>query len=305
MTAHLIDGDAAARDLKDSLTVAVRRNSGAGLATVLTGDDYGSTVYERRLRRLAGELAIPYFSHTLPSEVTQSELTAVITDLNARADVSGILVLRPLPAHIDESAVFRAIEPAKDVEAVHPENAGLLALGVPRFLPSTAASVFHLLDTWLDTTGENRADFYHRSLIVVVGRSNNVGKPCVALGHARQAAVESVDEWVSRTGALSQHTRRADVLVAAAGKPGLISAEHVKTGAVVLDVGINPVTGDNGRVRMTGDVDFPAVAEKARAITPVPGGVGPLTDVWLLRNTVLAAQHLAEHWPSHRISEAS
>ncbi|KAA9166128.1 bifunctional 5,10-methylene-tetrahydrofolate dehydrogenase/5,10-methylene-tetrahydrofolate cyclohydrolase [Amycolatopsis acidicola] len=288
MTAHLIDGAAVARDLKSSL--AVRRHDGVGLATILVGDDYGSKAYEARLRRLAGELGVPYFPQVLPATATQSELSTVVSGLNAREDVSGILLLRPLPRHIDEAALFRVIAPEKDIEAVHPENAGLLALGVPRFVPSTAASVFQLLDTWLDEAGEDRADFYHHAQIVVVGRSNNVGKPCVCLGYARQAAVASVDEWASRTGALQRHTRRADVLIVAAGRAGLITAEHVKPGAIVLDVGINPVTDERGRVRMTGDVDFSSVAEVARAITPVPGGVGPVTDVWLLRNTVLAAE---------------
>jgi methylenetetrahydrofolate dehydrogenase (NADP+) / methenyltetrahydrofolate cyclohydrolase len=201
--------------------------------------------------------------------------------------------LRPLPPHVNEAVVFRAIDPCKDIEAVHPENAGLLALGVPRFVPSTAASAFHLLDTWLDEVGEDRADFYHRSLIVVVGRSNNVGKPAISLGYDRQAAVASVDEWASRTTGLGPHTRRAGVLIVAAGKPGLIKAEHVSENAVVIDVGINPQTGPDGRVHMVGDVDFASVAPRVRAITPVPGGVGPVTDVWLLRNTVTAARLLA------------
>jgi methylenetetrahydrofolate dehydrogenase (NADP+)/methenyltetrahydrofolate cyclohydrolase len=192
--------------------------------------------------------------------------------------------------------VFRTLSPVKDIESVHPENAGLLALGTPRYVPSTAASAFHVLDAWLDQVGEDRREFYHRSLIVVVGRSNNVGKPAVSLAYERQAAVESVDEWASRAQRLGWHTRRADVLIVAAGVPGLIRAEHIREGAIVLDVGINLATDpETGGVRIVGDVDFDTVAPRARAITPVPGGIGPVTDVWLLRNAVLAARNAAEH----------
>lgn len=191
------------------------------------GGQFGATAYERRLGRLAAELAVPYLPRRLPADATQAEVIDVVAELNRSPAVSGILVLRPLPPQIDEATVFRCIRPEKDIEAVHPENAGLLALGVPRFVPSTAASAFHLLDTWLEDSGENRADFYRRS----------------------------------------------------------------------IDVGINPVTGPDGRVHMVGDVEFATVAERARAITPVPGGVGPVTDVWLLHNAVVAA-HLRAGRPT-------
>jgi methylenetetrahydrofolate dehydrogenase (NADP+)/methenyltetrahydrofolate cyclohydrolase len=201
--------------------------------------------------------------------------------------------LRPLPPHLDEAEVFRALSPVKDIEAVHPENAGLLALGTPRYVPSTAAAVFHVLDAWLDATEQEPAAFYHDALLVVVGRSNNVGKPLVSMAYARQAAVESIDEWASRSGRLGWHTRRADVLVVAAGSPGLIRAEHIREGAVVLDVGINPVRDAGTQaMHLVGDVDFRSVAPRTRAITPVPGGIGPVTDVWLLRNTAAAAVNI-------------
>jgi methylenetetrahydrofolate dehydrogenase (NADP+) / methenyltetrahydrofolate cyclohydrolase len=303
MKAQVIDGRACARRLKRSLTGEIEHLAadgiGVGLATVLVGDGYSARMYERRLQRLAGELSIPHRAIRRPETATQAELIDVVAELNTTASVSGILVLRPLPAHLDEAAVFRAIQPEKDIESVHPENAGLLALGIPRFVPSTAASAFHLLDTWLDEVGENRADFYHRALIVVVGRSNNVGKPAISLGYDRQAAVESVDEWASRTTGLGRHTRRADVLIVAAGKAGLIKAEHVNEHAVVIDIGINPLTGPDGKVHMVGDVEFASVAPRVRAITPVPGGVGPVTDVWLLHNTVLAARLLAGKEGAH------
>jgi methylenetetrahydrofolate dehydrogenase (NADP+)/methenyltetrahydrofolate cyclohydrolase len=259
----------------------------------VVGDGFSSVAYERRLHRLTAESGVPHLPRRLPPTATEADLLATIAELNADPAVSGILVLRPLPRHVDEAVVFRAIDPLKDVEAVHPENAGLLALGVPRFVPSTAASAFHLLDGWLDSVGEDRAAFYHRSLIVVVGRSNNVGKPAVSLGYDRQAAVESVDEWAARTVGLGRHTRRADVLIVAVGQPGLIKAEHVSEGAVVIDVGINPRPGPDGQVHMVGDVDHDTVAPRVRAITPVPGGVGPVTDVWVLRNTATAARLLA------------
>ncbi|HET6185553.1 MAG TPA: bifunctional 5,10-methylenetetrahydrofolate dehydrogenase/5,10-methenyltetrahydrofolate cyclohydrolase [Trebonia sp.] len=232
------------------------------------------------------------------------EVLSAIRSLNADPAVSGIVVLRPLPEQVSEAGVFCALAPVKDIEAVHPENAGLLALGTPRYVPSTAAAAFHVLDTWLDNTGEDRTEFYHRSLITVVGRSNNVGKPAISLAYDREASVESVDVWASRTGRLGWHTRRADVLIVAAGAAGLIRSEHIRAGAVVLDVGINravdPATGATG---MVGDVSFISdVASRARAITPVPGGIGPVTDVWLIRNAVTAARNLAL-MPGHSASE--
>ncbi|TDC83181.1 bifunctional 5,10-methylene-tetrahydrofolate dehydrogenase/5,10-methylene-tetrahydrofolate cyclohydrolase [Nonomuraea deserti] len=297
MSAQVIDGRACARALKESVAAEIEqlREGGVrtGLATVMVGNGYSSSAYERRLRRLASDLDVTYFPCHLPATISQDDLVSAVGGLNAAADVSGILVLRPLPAHISEAAVFQSIDPVKDIEAVHPENAGRLALGVPRYVPSTAASAFHLLDSWLDSAGEDRAAFYHRSLVLVVGRSNNVGKPAVSLAYDRQAAVESVDEWASRTGNLGRHTRRADVLIVAAGRPGLIGPEHVNDHAVVIDVGINPRPGPGGRDRMVGDVDYEAVAARVRAITPVPGGVGPVTDVWLLRNTAAAARALS------------
>jgi methylenetetrahydrofolate dehydrogenase (NADP+) / methenyltetrahydrofolate cyclohydrolase len=297
VTSAIIDGRAIAHVLKGDLAREIERlrHDGAaiGLATVQVGGDYSADAYERRLCRLAEQLDVRFERHALPADTTQAELLDVIAELNWRPEVSGILILRPLPHHIDESLVCQSINAGKDIEAVHPENAGLLALGVPRYVPSTAASVFHLLDTWLDAAGESRPDFYHRSLIVVVGRSNNVGKPCVSLGYDRQAAVESLDEWTSKTVGLGRHTRRADVLIVAAGAPGLVRAQDVSENAVVIDVGINPRTGPDGRVHVVGDVDFASVSARARAITPVPGGVGPVTDVWLMHNTVLAARSQA------------
>ena len=307
-TGQVIDGRAIAGELKAEVAREVRElyadGRAAGIATLLIGGDYPARAYERRIGAMAAELGVAWFQRRLPGSAGQQEVLAEIGKLNADPAVSGTLILRPVPPHISEQEIFTALDPAKDIEAVHPENAGLLALGRPRYVPSTPAAVFHVLDRWLDDAGENRTKFYHRSLITVVGRSSNVGKPAVSLAYDRQAAVQSVDEWASRTGQLGLHTRRADVLIVAAGVPGLIGAEHVRQGAVVLDVGINRITDPvTGTGRLVGDVQFDAVAPRAGAITPVPGGIGPVTDVWVIRNTVAAARNLAAHltWPRRPI----
>jgi methylenetetrahydrofolate dehydrogenase (NADP+) / methenyltetrahydrofolate cyclohydrolase len=293
VTAELIDGRKIADALKEAVAAEITTlragHRRCGLATVLVGDDYGSRAYARRVARVAAELDVHCESVELPGDASRGEALAAVERLNADPAVSGVLVLRPLPPHLSEVELFGALAPEKDIESVHPVNAGLLAQGIPRFVPSTAASVFHLLDSWLDEAGEDRARFYHRSLIVVVGRSNNVGKPAISLAHDRQAAVTSVDEWASTEGRLGRYTRQADVLVVAAGVAGLITEEHVRPGAVVVDVGINPVRDAAGRVHLVGDVDLDQARRRARAITPVPGGVGPITDVWLVRNAVRAA----------------
>lgn len=295
-TGQVIDGRAIASGLKAEVAREVKElhDDGitAGIATLLIGRHYPARAYEQRIGKMAAELGVTWCRRRLPEDAAQREVLAEIGRLNADPAVSGMLILRPVPAHIREEDIFTALEPAKDIEAVHPENAGLLALGRPRYVPSTPAAVFHVLDRWLDVAGEDRAEFYHRSLITVVGRSSNVGMPAVSLAYDRQAAVDSVDEWASRTGQLGLYTRRADVLIVAAGVPGLIRAEHVRQGAVVLDVGINRITDPaTGKGRLVGDVQFDVVASRTRAITPVPGGIGPVTDVWVIRNTVAAARN--------------
>ncbi|GAA1798691.1 bifunctional 5,10-methylene-tetrahydrofolate dehydrogenase/5,10-methylene-tetrahydrofolate cyclohydrolase [Planosporangium flavigriseum] len=295
MSAHVLDGRRYAKELREALLADVRElaehATRPGLATVVAGDSYPAHAYERRVRTLARQLGIHYVCEELPADVAEADAIAVVGKLGADPRVSGILILRPLPPQVSEAALYRALDPLKDIEAVHPVNAGLLALGRPRFVPSTPASVFHLLDRYLVESGRDPAAVYQRSNVVVVGRSANVGKPAITLGMERGATVISCDAHSYSSGLLYEHTKRADVLIVATGVAGLISAEHVKDGVIAIDVGINPVVNPNGEtVRLVGDLDFSSVVTRAEAVTPVPGGVGPITDVWLLRNTVTAAR---------------
>lgn len=298
MGAHAIDGRRLARELKDRLAVEVKELADQGvrpgLATVLVGESYPAKAYERRVRQMAEELGCHYVADRLPDDSEQADAVAAVGKLDADPRISGILVLRPLPDHISEVAMYRALDPLKDIEAVHPVNAGLLALGRPRYIPSTPAAAFHLLDHYLVESGRDAASFYAGANIVVVGRSNNVGKPAIHLGFARNATVLSCDVHSYEAGLLYPHTASADVVVVAAGAPGLISGDHVKEGVIAVDVGINPISGDDGKVRLVGDLDADSVAAKAEAVSPVPGGVGPITDVWLLKNTIAAARLTAE-----------
>jgi methylenetetrahydrofolate dehydrogenase (NADP+)/methenyltetrahydrofolate cyclohydrolase len=293
VTAHIIDGRKIAAVLEEQVAREIHALPGGsllgGLATVAVGESFQVSAYQRRLERIAGRLGVPYRHHQLPASTGEGSLLQLLGRLGRDIEVAGILLLRPLPGHIGESRAFAALPPEKDVEGVHPENAGLLALGTPRYVPSTPASAFHVLDTWLDEAGEDRARFYENANIVIVGRSNNVGKPAVSLAYERHAAATSIDEWSSKGSRLGFHTRRADVLIVAAGVPELIRAEHVREGAIVLDIGINAATAPRtGRPRVVGDVAFSEVMSRARAITPVPGGIGPVTDVRLLQSVVRA-----------------
>jgi len=292
MTADLIDGNACAAELGEELATEVKALAASGLrpglATLIAGSDYAAVAYERRVRRLADSLGCYYVSERLSGTAEEADVLAVVGKLNADPRVSGILVLRPLPAQVDEGHVFRTLDPQKDIEAVHPVNAGRLALGQPRFVPSTPASCYHLLDHYLRRSGRDPQQFYPGRCVVVVGRSNNVGKPAIHLGLARGAVVISCDEHAFISGRLQEFTTQGDVLIVAAGVPRLIGRDFVKAKAIVIDVGINPIEDASGRIRLVGDVDFAKVSELAEAVSPVPGGVGPVTDVWLLRNTMTA-----------------
>ncbi|MBW3602654.1 MAG: bifunctional 5,10-methylenetetrahydrofolate dehydrogenase/5,10-methenyltetrahydrofolate cyclohydrolase [Actinobacteria bacterium] len=291
-----MDGRRIAADLQQRLSTAVAgvlaHGVRPGLATVLAGDDYAARAYERRVRRLAGELGCGYTSTSLPGTVDEADAVATVGALSADPAVHGILVLRPLPDGVGEAALHAALDPAKDVEAVHPLNVGLLTLGRPRHVPSTPAACFEMLDRYLVDTGRDPAEFYPRRTIAVVGRSANVGRPAVMLGLARDATVVSCDEHTDRAGRLADYTRDADVLITAAGVPGLVRGEHVRDGVIAIDVGINPVPDAAGGVRLVGDLDHDSVADRAEALSPVPGGVGPITDVCLLGNVVAAARAL-------------
>jgi len=251
------------------------------LAVIIVGDDPASQIYVDHKKRNCEQVGFRSLEYALPAETGQAKLLALIEELNADAGVHGILCQSPLPRGYgyDEQAVCRAVSPAKDVDMFHPENVGRLTLGEPRFLPCTPAGVLALLDdAGIDLVGRH---------VVVVGRSNIVGKPMALLALQRHATVTICH---SRTKELAEITRQADVLIAAVGRLRLITADMVKEGAVVIDVGMNRLEGRKVR----GDVDFDAVAPKASFITPVPGGVGPMTRAMLMQNTLTAAKAALE-----------
>ena len=291
MSAIVIDGNALAEQLSarvhEELEQLKITGSAPGLATILVGDDDAAAAYERHVRRLAERLGCDYANEHLPGDAHLADVLAVVGKLNADPRVTGILVLRPLPEGIAEPLVYRALDPYKDVEAVHPENFGLLAQGRPRFIPSTPASCFYVLDSYLRSTDREPQDFFPGQTLVVVGRSDSVGKPAASLALQRHATVVTCH---SRTKDLGALTRQADVLIVAAGVAGLVTGDMVREGVIAVDVGIDPVKDpETGKVRFVGDIDFEGVVERAEAITPVPGGVGPITDVWLIGNAVSAA----------------
>lgn len=291
MAATVIDGNAIADELRQKVAeeLAVLRLSEVrpGLATVLIGESYDAEAYERHVRRLSEGLEYHYVCERLTEEVELADVIAVLGKLNADPRITGILVLHPLPPHVPEAEVNSAIDPLKDIEAVHPLNTGLLAQGRPRFLPSTPASCFYLLDHYADSTSGGHEEFYTGRTLVVVGRSNSVGKPAQVLGLQRNATVIACH---SRTKPLEDYTRQADILIVAAGVRGIVDGDMVKEGVIAVDVGIHAVKDqETGKTRMVGDLEFASVAGKADAITPVPGGVGPITDVWLVGNALMAA----------------
>jgi methylenetetrahydrofolate dehydrogenase (NADP+)/methenyltetrahydrofolate cyclohydrolase len=286
----LIDGNAYARELTERLAQELSRLPVTpGIGTLLVGDDLPAQVYQRRIDRHAREAGITSRPEQLPENATLGQVIGKIAEIDADPDISGILVLRPLPAHLPEARVFAALPPLKDVEALHPLNAGLLSLGTPRFVPSTPASAFYMLDRYTESIGRDPATAYDGLNLVLVGRSNNVGKPAAILGLQRNATVISAHRHTFDAGRLAEHTLSADVLIVAVGVPGLIGAELVSEGAIVIDIGINAIEREDGSIRLVGDVDTAAVEPIAQAVSPVPGGVGPITDVWVLRNTVAAA----------------
>lgn len=294
MTGEVLDGRGYARELLDAVAQrAAALRGGAGIATVLVGGDEAAAIYQRRIHSGALEIGIASRPERLSEEATFGEIVGKIAELDADPEISGILLLRPLPSHLPEARLLRAIPPHKDVEAQHPENAGLLALGTPRFVPSTPAAAFLMLDRHMVDTGRDPELAYDGLDLVIVGRSNNVGKPAAILGLARNATVISCHKHTADAGRLAEHTRLADVLIVAVGVPNTITAEMLRPGAIVIDIGINPITKPDGTTRLVGDVDFDGALEVASAVSPVPGGVGPITDAWVLHNAVLAAERVA------------
>lgn len=277
MSARILDGKAVAASVKDEVSVAVAGlDYQPGLATVLVGDDPASHTYVRGKRRDAEEVGIASIHHELPETTSQAELTQVIRSLNDDEAVDGILVQLPLPGDLNGEEAVEMIDPAKDVDGLHPFSLGLLMLGRPGLRPCTPSGVMRLLDYYGIGTAGARA--------VIVGRSFLVGRP-LAMLISERGVDATVSVAHSRTTDLVSVTAEADILVAAVGVPGLIGRQHVKPGATVIDVGVNRT--DDG---LMGDVDFAAVSEIAGAITPVPGGVGPMTRAMLLANTLRAAE---------------
>ncbi len=295
MTAAIIDGKAAAARLRERVgaeakAYAAEHGVSPGLKVVIVGDNPASRAYVRTKTRMALDAGIAGGLIELPDDVSQRELLQVVRGLNEDPAVHGILVQLPLPPHLDEAAILDAIHPTKDVDGFHPLNVGRLfsaARGVPDDLlvPCTPYGCLQLLR---DTLGD--ADLKGANA-VVVGRSNIVGKPMAALLLMADCTVTVAH---SKTKDLAHVCAAADVLVAAVGRPGMIEGGWIKEGAVVIDVGINRVPGENGKGRLVGDVDFEAASKRAGAITPVPGGVGPMTVACLLRNTLVAARGQAE-----------
>ncbi len=282
MSAQRIDGKAAAArvlaEVAGEVAVLKARGIEPALAVVLVGDDPASHVYVRNKVLRANEVGIRSLEYRLGADASAEAVLEVVAGLNADATVNGILVQLPLPAHIDETRVLQAIDPTKDVDGFHSENVGGLSQGRPVLTPCTPAGCMRLLrDTLGDLSGKHA---------VVVGRSNIVGKPMAALLLAANCSVSVLH---SRSVKPEKLCGQADIVVAAVGRPLLIGADWIKPGAVVIDVGINRIE-ENGRSRLVGDVDFDAVLPAASAITPVPGGVGPMTIAMLMHNTLLAAR---------------
>ena len=280
--AVLIDGKAEAARLRGRVAGAVAalapRAVVPGLATVLVGADPASRIYVRNKVRACAEAGLRSIGHTLAATAAQDELLALIERLNGDPEVDGILVQLPLPAGMDADRVIEAIDPAKDVDGFHPVNVGRLSAGRDALVPCTPQGCMILLrGARTELAGLDA---------VVVGRSNIVGKPVAQLLLAAHCTVTIAH---SRTRGLAERCRRADILIAAAGRPGMVGDGWIKPGAVVIDVGINRIEKPDGGTGLVGDVDFPAARAVAGAITPVPGGVGPMTIACLLRNTVIAA----------------
>ena len=289
MTAQIISGTEIARQIREELAREIaelkeKHNLIPGLATVLIGEDPASQVYVGQKEKTSLALGIYSERHDLPAETTQKDLMALVDKLNQDPKIHGILVQLPLPKHLDETEVLYAINPKKDVDGFHPVNVGKLMIGEPDYLPCTPHGIQQLLvRSGVEISGAE---------VVVLGRSNIVGKPIAnILLQKKEGANATVTICHTGTKDISFHTRRADILIVAAGRPKAVTADMVKEGVVVIDVGVNRIGKTaEGKAILAGDVDFETVKEKAGAITPVPGGVGPMTIIMLMTNTVRAAK---------------
>jgi methylenetetrahydrofolate dehydrogenase (NADP+)/methenyltetrahydrofolate cyclohydrolase len=279
MSAKIIDGKKVSAAVKERVranTAAYKDETGKtpGLAVIIVGDNSASRVYVNNKKKACAEVGFESFEYALPETTSEAELLALVNSLNADEKVNGILVQLPLPRQIDENRIINAINPIKDVDAFHPQNVGHIMIGDYSFLPCTPAGVMELLDSEnIEIKGKR---------CVVIGRSNIVGKPMSMLLLHRHGTVTICH---SRTENLSEVTKQADILIAAVGKAKFVTADMVKSGAAVIDVGMN--RDENGK--LCGDVDFDSVSEIAGFITPVPGGVGPMTIAMLMQNTLNAA----------------
>ncbi|RMF05675.1 bifunctional methylenetetrahydrofolate dehydrogenase/methenyltetrahydrofolate cyclohydrolase FolD [Candidatus Woesearchaeota archaeon] len=284
MMAKIIDGKKVAEEIKENLKVEVsefREKNGfpPGLAVVQVGNNPASTAYVSFKQKACEQTGIYSVKHHLDESVSEEELLSLIGKLNSDSKIHGILVQLPLPEHIDEQKVISAIAPEKDVDGFHPVNVGRFVVGMEALLPCTPRGIIRLLESYgVETEGKHA---------VVVGRSNIVGKPAALMLLKKNATVSIAHR---RTKNLAELTKSADILVVAVGRPGLVTGDMIKEGAVVIDVGINKVDG-----KLVGDVDFESASEKASLITPVPGGVGPMTIAMLLENTLQAARMLSEN----------
>jgi len=289
MTAQIISGSEIAKQIRAEIKEEVtelreKHNVVPGLVTVLVGEDPGSQVYVGQKEKTSNNLGLYSERYDLPADTKQDDLMTLIDKLNNDPKIHGILVQLPLPKHLNETEVLYAINPKKDVDGFHPVNVGKLMIGEPDYLPCTPHGIQQLLiRSGVKTEGAE---------VVVVGRSNIVGKPIAnILLQKAEGANATVTVCHTRTRDMAFHTRRADILIVAAGKPKAITADMVKEGAVVIDVGVNEIgRTESGKRILAGDVDYDSVVEKAGAITPVPGGVGPMTITMLMLNTLRAAK---------------
>ena len=294
METRILDGKGLSQQIKEEIAIEVadwvaKGNRRPHLAAVLVGQDGASRTYVDHKVKSCAQVGFESTLIERPAEIGQEELLTIVAQLNEDPSIDGFIVQLPLPAHIDDQAVIEAVSPLKDVDGFHPSNMGNLALGLPGFVPATPAGIMTMLDrSGVETEGKHA---------VVIGRSSIVGTPMsLLLSRSGQPGNCTVTLCHSRTQDLQAHCLRADILVAAVGRPGMVKAEMVKEGAVVIDVGITRVEDSTAKrgFRLKGDVDYASVAPKCSWITPVPGGVGPMTIVSLLKNTLLAARRSAD-----------